>query len=847
MKGFTAFREEQEIDFTHLEVFAIAGPTGSGKSSILDAMTYALYGEIDRVGIQCGQLVSQGLSRMAVTFDFRVGRDDFRITRSTPAQGPARVALERLVAGHAESYGEGADRVREVREIVRGIIGMDYDGFTRSVILPQGKFAEFLTGDPKKRREILTDLLGLGLFDRMGKRANSIARDAKYQSDAKRVVVEREYADVAEDLLAAAQAHAKTTANRQGLLATAAKEVAALAREGEESRRIVEELRDSEREARSAAATAEDAVGRLGELAAHVSKAEAAVQARSASAQESDKAHSSSTTAREAAEAKWGTLVELVKARAKAEELPKLEVAENSAKDLAAKARAKDAPMAEMLGKRIASLAAATDAVAEAATTVLSAKADLEEVEHANKVAALVVGLKKGDPCPVCAKPLQSVPRPAMGELLSAKAALTAAEQRKAKADEFATAARIAVEGQKKDLAALKTEIDRCDRDEKQRTAERAAAVQALKGLLGAKMPPDPSAFLAQRVSELTRLTAAEKEAAEKARKYERDLAEAEQDRTRLDASITRERTRLEINAEPLLARATKLGLAKEKVPARPALPPAGKGIAALVAAGRTIAGSFSALAEQVGRIADERSTSGPALLAKGLKATAGLVPAAADIGDLNESVQTALKNAIGEAAAAKLAASALSDRLASRKKFEQEIAELADRAHVFSSLALELRADRIVAFLQAEALRVMAASASAHLGQLSDDRYALVCREDDQFFVLDKWNGDEERSVRTLSGGETFLASLSLALGLSEQVRSLAVTERARLDSLFLDEGFGSLDPDALKVVIEAIHQLGGDGRLVGVITHVRDLTDQFVRIEVEKSPGGSRLRLVE
>src|SRR5207245_892034 len=154
-------------------------------------------------------------------------------------------------------------------------------------------------------------------------------------------------------------------------------------------------------------------------------------------------------------------------------------------------------------------------------------------------------------------------------------------------------------------------------------------------------------------------------------------------------------------------------------------------GIGALVAAGHAIAGAFSTLAEQVAGIAEERSTSGPGLLAKGLKAVAGLVPAAADIGDLNESVQAALKAAIGDAAAAKLAATALSDRLASRKKFEQEIAELADRAHVFGLLALELRADRIVAFLQAEALRVMAASASAHLGELSEDRYALVCRED--------------------------------------------------------------------------------------------------------------------
>ena len=71
-------------------------------------------------------------------------------------------------------------------------------------------------------------------------------------------------------------------------------------------------------------------------------------------------------------------------------------------------------------------------------------------------------------------------------------------------------------------------------------------------------------------------------------------------------------------------------------------------------------------------------------------------------------------------------------------------------------------------------------------------------------------------------------------------------MTDRARLDSLFLDEGFGTLDQDALRTVVEAIGQLGHDGRLVGIITHVRELADEFARIEVEKSPRGSRLRLV-
>jgi len=175
-----------------------------------------------------------------------------------------------------------------------------------------------------------------------------------------------------------------------------------------------------------------------------------------------------------------------------------------------------------------------------------------------------------------------------------------------------------------------------------------------------------------------------------------------------------------------------------------------------------------------------------------------------------------------------------------------QEIAEQRSRLVRFDALAKELRADRVIAFLQAEALQTLAAAGSDRLATLSSDRYHLAF-EGDEFFVVDTWNGEERRSVRTLSGGETFLASLALALALSEQVRSLSVSEKARIDSLFLDEGFGTLDPESLEVVVDAIEQLGGDGRMVGVITHVQELAIRLpARVEVEKSPRGSRLKVV-
>src|SRR5579864_1207911 len=113
LRGFTSFRDDQELDLSDLGIFAITGPTGAGKSSLLDAITYALYGRIERVSNECSQLISHGLNRMSVTLDFEVSGKEYRVTRATPARGATRVSLERIEDGAARSYGEGADRVRE--------------------------------------------------------------------------------------------------------------------------------------------------------------------------------------------------------------------------------------------------------------------------------------------------------------------------------------------------------------------------------------------------------------------------------------------------------------------------------------------------------------------------------------------------------------------------------------------------------------------------------------------------------------------------------------------------------------------------------------------------------------
>jgi exonuclease SbcC len=122
---------------------------------------------------------------------------------------------------------------------------------------------------------------------------------------------------------------------------------------------------------------------------------------------------------------------------------------------------------------------------------------------------------------------------------------------------------------------------------------------------------------------------------------------------------------------------------------------------------------------------------------------------------------------------------------------------------------------------------------------QLSDitSRYALKVKDMKDMVVIDRWNAGEERPVETLSGGESFLVSLSLALALSE-----LSSGRTQLESLFLDEGFGTLDAETLDAAVYALESLRLSGRTIGVISHVDILTRRIpVRIDVKKTGNGT------
>ena len=110
---------------------------------------------------------------------------------------------------------------------------------------------------------------------------------------------------------------------------------------------------------------------------------------------------------------------------------------------------------------------------------------------------------------------------------------------------------------------------------------------------------------------------------------------------------------------------------------------------------------------------------------------------------------------------------------------------------------------------------------------------------------VIDHYNGSE-RSVKTLSGGESFKASLSLALGLSEEIRASA--GGIKLDTMFVDEGFGSLDEESLEQAIKALVSLTEGNRLVGIISHISELKEKIDKqiVVSKKKTGGSYVSII-
>ncbi|UHA74178.1 AAA family ATPase [Paenibacillus sp. 481] len=200
LAGLQSYREEQRIDFSELcdtGIFGIFGPTGSGKSSILDAMTLALYGKVERALNGTQGIMNQAESTLSVSLSFALtgaaGTRQFRVERRFKRTG--EVTISNTVCRFIEISAEGeqviADKLADVNRSVEEHIGLKMDDFTRAVVLPQGKFSEFLSLKGSERRQMLQRLFSLEKYgDELGVKLARRVKEA--DADVKTCVAEQQ-------------------------------------------------------------------------------------------------------------------------------------------------------------------------------------------------------------------------------------------------------------------------------------------------------------------------------------------------------------------------------------------------------------------------------------------------------------------------------------------------------------------------------------------------------------------------------------------------------------------------------------------------------------------------------
>ncbi len=844
---------------------------------------------------------------MRLTFAAR--GDVWRVARryGPDAPEPSHV-LERL-DGDGGPVIETTGGEEAVGAALARIVGMSFRAFTSAVLLAQGRFAEFLGAQPRDRDAILRELFnvaslegarlaagraqaaaegeadayerGAGRLPGHGARARSQAARALRDAAARHAAARRLV-----PLARAAAAHAEAAAASR-TRAAAARAAAAELPDDAAGADLIGRLdacgaaaaaaRKAQAVARRRATTAETAVAGLRERHGGDGAALAGLSVRAEAAERLAGAlpgRREALTGREAAlAARAATLGELRATLLAAEAERDTAVAQAAA--VAAWAAAGEAvrQAADAERRAVQDAKTASTGVATADAALAAADAHARALRRADLAAAIRADLAEGDPCPVCGAEV-GAHDVATGDVHGAEAALAAAraaavgaaraqaeaEERLRAATEAGAAARGVQDAAGCGLAAAGLAPETAE----ERAASLAGRAETLE--------PAIAAARAGVEAEVRAVAAEESELRAAARAIAEDAGELDAARRALgawaeadDAGGALRGAIAEVTAAEEAARAAERG-ARE---AAAACAEADRSMADLVAgpvaqlravAARVAArGGFDAPADDAApadlvaaavllraaalAAGDAHEAEAEAAGGRAAAALEALAAAGAGVGVQDAAqVDGAVRRLAGARDAARARLAEVEGAAAEARRLLADASAARARARVHQQVANDLRANMFPRFLLNRFQERLATGASIRLQELTNDAYRFAGTGADALAVVDMRRGERQRKASTLSGGERFLASLALALGLAD----IAAESGGRLDCLFLDEGFSTLDADSLEQALAGIERLAGDGRLVAVITHLPGVADRLgAAIHVEKDVAGvSRIR---
>ena len=499
---------------------------------------------------------------------------------------------------------------------------------------------------------------------------------------------------------------------------------------------------------------------------------------------------------------------------------------------------------AAALAERSAAAEQEHHAASIAAAAAAGAVTELLQRRLAGHAGELAAALVDGEPCAVCGATAHPAPATGSAEPVTDED-LSAAEQERERAGASAVAAADAARALRDQLAAARA---RAGGNDLSSLVDALASAESDLNAADAAVR-DLEQLIAKR-AELDELTAAAQR--ERAARADQRGADREE-----HASAAAERVRAERLADSRAALAERRR-AEETARADCDARLAGSGFPTIDAARAALlpAADVTDLEERLARDAADLTATRARLLDLEISATGDDVTAEAlaDSAARLASADTARSAAIAALRGAELAADALRDLSEQVDEAAAQVEEIADRASAVTRLAdtvagrapNTLKMD-LETFVLAAELEEIVAAANVRLTEMSSGRYTLHHSDARAargrasglgIEVLDAHTG-RLRSPQSLSGGETFLASLALALGLGEVVTSRA--GGIRLDTLFVDEGFGSLDPETLELAMRTLDELRAGGRTVGVISHVEAMKEQLpAQLVVEATPQG-------
>lgn len=802
-EGFGSYRDQTDVSLHDVDFFVLTGPTGAGKSTVIDALCFALYGTVPRWGK--GNVIRNALApsvnegKVCLVFEAAGSRyAAVRLLRRT-AQGavqtkearldrldasiPPDSDLTKILEAVAESVAEGD----KVTGAVAELLGIGYEQFTQCVVLPQGRFAEFLQAKPSDRQDLLIQLLAYAVYEDVGQRARERAKLAA----GKLAMTEKqlnELGTVTDEVVTAAEQKVAALDALVPAVDEAVEKMAGIRTEWAAAKSALDEV-----QAQLADLGALRRPADVTDLSTRLSVADEEIQQRIEARAAAERAETEAEAAR-ADLPEHAVLTRWRDAHARSatttERLSRL------------RATAADAEKAE-------ERAAADAAVAEQALT--DAETAQTDADRAHRAVALAADLVAGEPCPVCRQQVHDLPHHAVpadlddarAEVKSAKTKATAARRAHSDASKAVAAARADVVTAEKQIEELAAEL---------RDAPPAAEVDAA---LARREAADTAADRARTAARMAR-TAVER--------AQRDRAELADEEKAAWSALRDKRDRFVALGVPQVDGADLAA-----------------GWQTLLDWANTQRGELDVRVAGHEKTLAELSAEGTAARAAVAELLDGHGVTLAERAKPDVVLASALEGARRDHAS-------LVDTRTRSAALEVEVAQCREEEQVARMLGNLLKSNGFEAWLCAEALESLVTEASEILMQLSGGQYELQRDNRNDLVVADHNDAGTTRPVNTLSGGETFQASLALALALSHQVVGLSGGKRD-LNSMFLDEGFGTLDESTLDTVAATLERLASETeRMVGIVTHVPALAERVpVQFAVTRDGASSRLRRVE